>query len=142
MKNNNINKNSTIKNHNDIDYEKEEQSQALEMRIDTSEKLSKQHYEVLKNLGLKGISVTDKSLEIIDSGFDEDLIINILKNPELVESFDDIKNLDVNVIKAIVAEGSTEISSLDFDEDSADIANTKLKNLNKSQLDNKGIREQ
>jgi len=141
MKNNNINKNNIIKNHNDIDYEKEEQSQALEMRIDTSEKLSKQHYEVLKNLGLKGISVTDKSLEVIDSGFDEDLIINILKNPELVESFDDIENLDVNVIKAIVAEGSTEISSLDFDEDFVDIANTKLKNLNKSQLDNKGIRE-
>ncbi|MCF7794751.1 hypothetical protein K9M50_00115 [Patescibacteria group bacterium] len=141
MKNNNFNKNNIIENHDDIDYEKEEQSQALEMRINTSEKLSKDHYEFLKNSGLEGISITDKSLEVVDSDFEEDLIINILKNPELVDSFDDIKDLDVNVIKAMVAEGSTEISSLDFDEDSAEIANSKLGNLNSSQLDDKEIEE-
>jgi|GEM_PF-3065899 hypothetical protein len=141
MENNNINKNNTINNDIEIDNEKEEQSQALEMRIDTSEKLNKMHYDFLKNSGLEGISVTDKSLEVIDSNFEEDLIINILKNPELVDSFDDIKNLDVNVIKAMVAEGSTEISSLNFDEDSAEVANEKLGNLDNSQLDDKEIEE-
>jgi hypothetical protein len=141
MENNNINKNNTIDNNNEIDHEKEEQSQALEIKIDTKEKLSKENYDFLKNSGLKGISITDKSLEVIDSGFDEDLIINILKNPELVESFDDIKDLDVNVIKAMVAEGSTEVASLDFDEDSTEIANSKLGNLDNSQLDDKEIEE-
>lgn len=141
MKNNNINKNNTIKNHADIDYEKEEQSQALEMKIDTSEKLSRQHYEFLKNSGLKGILITDKSLEVIDSGFEEDLIINILKNPELVESFDDIKSFDVNVIKAMVASGSTEIHSLNLDNDSVGLTNSKLENLNRSQLNDKDIEE-
>jgi hypothetical protein len=141
MKNNNIDKNNTIENHDDIDYEKEEQSQALEMRINTSEKLNKDYYEFLKNSGLKGISITDKSLEVIDLGFDEDLIINILKNPELVESIDGIKDLDINVIKAMVAEGNTKISSLDFDGDSTELANSKLKNLDNSQLDDKRIEE-
>jgi hypothetical protein len=141
MENNNINKNNTIDNNDEIDYEKEEQSQALEIKVDTSEKLNKKHYNFLKGSGLKGISVTDKSLEVIDSGFDEDLIINILKNPELVESFDDIKDLDINVIKAMVAEGSTEVASLDFDEDSTEIANSKLGNLDNSQLDDKEIEE-
>jgi hypothetical protein len=141
MKNNNKSKNNITQNHNDIDYEKEEQSQALEMKIDTSEKLSKRHYELLKNLGLQGILVTDKSLEVLDSGFEEDLIINILKNPDLVESFDDIKNLDINVIKAIIAEGSTELSSLELDDDSVDLANSKLGNLDSLQLKDKRAEE-
>ncbi|MFP4514940.1 MAG: hypothetical protein ACLFNO_02990 [Parcubacteria group bacterium] len=140
MENNNT-QNNTNQDYNEIDYEKQEQSQALEMRVDTTEKLSKEHYEFLKNSGLKGLSITDKSLEVIDSGFDEDLIINILKNPELLDSFDDIKDLDINVIKAMVAEGSTEISSIDLEEDSIEIANSKLENLDKAQLDDKEIEE-
>jgi len=135
MKNNNTNQN--IRNNNIL--EKEEQSQSLEMRLDTSEKLSREHYEFLKNSGLKGIVVTDISLEVIDSGFEEDLIINILKTPEILESFDDIKDLDINVIKAMIAEGNTEISSLELNEDSVELANSKLENLDNSELDDKEI---
>jgi hypothetical protein len=145
MENNNTYQNNKENKVDDYNYNdttlKEEQSQALEMRIDTSKKLSKDHYEFLKNSGLKGIVITDTSLEVIDSGFEEDLIINILKTPEILESFDDIKDLDINVIKAMIAEGNTEIASLELNEDSAELANSKLENLDNSELDDKEIDE-
>jgi hypothetical protein len=145
MGNNNTYQNNKENKVDDYNYNdttlKEEQSQALEMRIDTSKKLSKDHYEFLKNSGLKGIVITDTSLEVIDSGFEEDLIINILKTPEILESFDDIKDLDINVIKAMIAEGNTEIASLELNEDSAELANSKLENLDNSELDDKEIDE-
>ncbi len=131
---------NNINNENNLSF-REKDSEELEMKVLTSEKLSDKHKEFLKNSRLKGISITDNSLDVIDSGFDEDLIINILKTPELVEDFESIKDLDVNVIKAMVAEGGVEVSSMNLDDDSLEAANTKLNDLNKAQLDNKRMQE-
>jgi hypothetical protein len=41
----------------------------------------------------------------------------------------------------MIAEGNTEIASLELNEDSAELANSKLENLDNSELDDKEIDE-